>query len=748
MMGRNLGVAALCLSAAFVQAQKTVSVDLVSFVDPTIGGIGKLLNSTPALIQLPHGMARVTPATDPGVMDWYVADDFYGLNVGAAVVLPVSAQTRRTALGPVASRDHDREVVAPHYYSLISDVEGTRVEATTARTSLVMRLGFPASGVRKVSFTLGAGAGAGATLRALGDSELVETAKAGGDAFAVFHFSEPVGSLQCVDANVGKAKGAGQICEVTLAGASKMPVEIRMGVSYISVEQAEANLREELTGKSFEQVKAASRAAWNAALGKIKVDGGTPGQRRIFYTSLYRSLLRMTNITEGGHYYSGYDHRVHETEGHPFYVDDGMWDTYRSLHPLQLLLEPKVEQDEIRSYLRMYEQSGWLPTFPGVAGERPVMLGNHTASMIADAYAKGYRDFDAEVGLRASMKNSLERTHLPWTRGEATDLDRFYEKSGYFPALAKGEKETEPRVHPYEGRQASSVTLENAYDDWCIAQLAKALGREDVSQKFLKRAGNYALLFNPATGFIEAKSQNGKWIEGFDPKLGGGQGGRAYFAEVNSYVDTFHVQHDPAGLMKLMGGREKFVARLDGLFQEPLGTSRWTFLGQFPDMTGLLGMYPQGNEPAFHIPYLYIAAGQPWKTQRRVRQIMDAQYTDRPEGIPGDEDTGAMSSWYVFSALGFYPMCPGSPVYEIGSPLFARSVVSVGEGKNLTIVAHGVSAANKYIQSATLNGKPLTRAWFWHREIAEGGMLVLEMGAVPNMGWGVGEAPPSMSSGE
>src|SRR6187402_1810701 len=318
-------------------------------------------------------------------------------------------------------------------------------------------------------------------------------------------------------------------------------------------------------------------------------------------------------------------------------------------------------------------------------------------------------------------ENALERTHLPWTRGEATDLDRFYQKSGFFPALAKGEKEKETRVHPYEGRQASSVTLENAYDDWCIAQLAKALGHEDVSQKFLKRAGNYALLFNPATGFIEAKSQNGKWIEGFDPKLGGGQGGRAYFAEVNSYVDTFHVQHDPAGLMKLMGGREKFVARLDGLFQEPLGTSRWTFLGQFPDMTGLLGMYPQGNEPAFHIPYLYIAAGQPWKTQRRVRQIMDAQYTDRPEGIPGDEDTGAMSSWYVFSALGFYPMCPGSPVYEIGSPLFARSVVSVGEGKKLTIVAHGVSAANKYIQSATLNGKPLARAWFWHREIAEVG---------------------------
>jgi predicted alpha-1,2-mannosidase len=740
----NCGVAALCLSAAFVQAQsvpkKTISVDLVSSVDPTIGGIGKLLTSTPALIQLPHGMARVMPATDPGMLDWYVSDDFYGLNIGPVVVLPVSEKTRRTVLGPVASRDHDREIVAPDYYSLISDVEGTRIEATTARKSLVLRLGFPESGLRKVSFALSAGA----TLRASGDSGLVEVGKAEGDAFAVFHLSEPVSSLQCADAAAVKARG--KICEVTLAAESKKPVEIRVGVSYLGAEQAEANLREELTGKTFEQIRAASRATWNTALGRIRIEGGTTEQRRIFYTSLYRSLLRMMNITEGDRYYSGFDHRVHEAEGHPFYVDDGMWDTYRSLHPLQLLLEPKVEQDEIRSYLRMYQQSGWLPMFPAVTGERAVMLGNHTASMIADAYVKGYRDFDAEVGLRASMKNALEGTHLPWTRGEATDLDRFYQKSGYFPALAKGEKETEPRVHPHERRQASSVTLENAYDDWCIAQLAKALGHEDVSQQFLKRAGNYALLFNPATGFIEAKSQNGKWIEDFDPKLGGGQGGRAYFAEVNSYVDTFHVQHDPAGLMKLMGGREKFVARLDGLFQEPLGTSRWTFLGQFPDMTGLLGMYPQGNEPAFHIPYLYIAAGQPWKTQRRVRQIMDAKYTDRPEGIPGDEDTGAMSSWYVFSALGFYPMCPGSPVYEIGSPLFARSVVSVGDGKKLTIVAHGVSAAKKYIQSATLNGKPLTRAWFWHREIAQGGTLVLEMGAVPNMSWGVSEAPPSMSS--
>jgi predicted alpha-1,2-mannosidase len=217
---------------------------------------------------------------------------------------------------------------------------------------------------------------------------------------------------------------------------------------------------------------------------------------------------------------------------------------------------------------------------------------------------------------------------------------------------------------------------------------------------------------------------------------------------VDSWVDTFHVQHDPAGLIKLMGGREAFVARLDALFQEPYGTNRFTFLGQFPDMTGLIGLYPQGNEPAFHIPYLYVAAGQPWKTQRRVRQIMDVQYGDDPQGISGDEDGGAMSSWYVFSALGFYPLCPGSPVYVIGSPLFSRSIISLGNGRQLTVVAHDNSPVNKYIHSAILNGRPLTRAWFQHADIVNGGSLVLEMSATPNLDWGSRpeDAPPSMST--
>ena len=375
------------------------------------------------------------------------------------------------------------------------------------------------------------------------------------------------------------------------------------------------------------------------------------------------------------------------------------------------------------------------------------MIGHHSTALIADVYTKGYRDFDVEAAYAGMKKNAMESTMLPWRRGGLTDLDKVYLEKGFFPALAKGETETVREVHNSEHRQAVSVTLENCYDDWCLAQVAKGMGKQDDYAYFMKRAHNYANVFDERTGFMTPKSADGKWVEDFNPKLGGGQGGRAWFAECNSWVYTWHVQHDPAGLMALMGGREKFAAKLDQLFVEQPGTSKFAFLGQFPDMTGLIGMYPQGNEPAFHIPYLFDYCGQPWKTQQRVRQIMDVWYGDGPLGICGDEDGGAMSSWYVLSAMGFYPVSPGQPAYEIGSPLFAETRITLDKGKVFTITARNVSAQNKYVQSATLNGKALNQAWFAHADIAGGGSLVLIMGPRPNKAWGSAPeaAPPSMS---
>jgi predicted alpha-1,2-mannosidase len=454
----------------------------------------------------------------------------------------------------------------------------------------------------------------------------------------------------------------------------------------------------------------------------------------------------MTDITEDGRYFSGYDHAVHDADGHDFYVDDGLWDTYRSLHPLQLLLDAHRQQDMVRSYLRMYEQSGWLPSFPSVAGEQAVMIGRHTAEVILDTFAKGFRDFDVEEAYGALRKNATEATMIPWSRGPITSLDRVYFDKGFFPALAWGEKETVSEVG-WERRQAASVTIENSYDDWAVAQLASALGKQQDAAYFTKLADNYQNVFNPAIGFMAPRSADGAWVDHFDPKRGGGLGGRDYFTEVDAWLYTFGVQHDVAGLIRLFGGRERFNAKLDQLFVEQYGGAKYEFLGQFPDATGLIGLYAQGNEPSFHIPYLYDFSGQPWKTQQHVRQIMDVWYGDGPLGIPGDDDGGATSSWYVLSAMGFYPVCPGSPVYEIGSPIFSKSEIRMGNGRDFTIIANHVSTQNKYIQTATLNGKPLNKPWFLHQDIADGGTLVLEMGDRPNKLWGSApeDAPPSMS---
>src|SRR3569833_615260 len=258
--------------------------------------------------------------------------------------------------------------------------------------------------------------------------------------------------------------------------------------------------------------------------------------------------------------------------------------------------------------------------------------------------------------------------------------------------------------------------MENAYDDWCVAQLAKALGKVDDYDHFMQRSRNWANLYNADLGLVAPKDRDGNWVEGFDPKLGGGLGGRDYFAEMNAWTYTFHVQHDVRHLIDLIGGREACGSKLDALFAEQYGADKFVFLGQFPDATGLIGQYAQGNEPSFHIPYLYAYAGQPWKTQRRVRQIMDVRYGDQPLGLPGADDGGAMSSWYVLSAIGFIPVCPGSPVYVIGSPIFDEIRIEVGAEKWFTISARNVSAQRKYIQSAILNGGPLDRAWFTHAD--------------------------------
>ncbi len=755
MKSMHVLVFLVAMSGFTANAINTHSKDPVDYVSPNIGGIGQLLTATIPYVQYPHGMARLAPITTPGITDRYLANKIYGFPVGSAMLMVSTGSATTDPKDYASSYDHDFETTTPYYYAVRLEDWGIEAEFTATPEAAYYRFTFPASQQAHMVLSIRHSG----RLEVLGDtaidgSQIVPRDAAGHQSAREYfyaEFSKPFGHYQTWQgeqlsrASSESGDGIGFVTEGPVDAGEQ--IQVRVGISYISTEQARRNLMREIPGWTFDQVKANTRKVWEEALDKIAVSGGSKKERTIFYTALYRSLGGMTDITEDGKYYSGSDSKVHAADGHDFYVNDILWDTYRSLHPLQLLLDAHQQEDMIRSYIRMYEQSGWLPSSSFISGGQAVMIGHHSAALITDTYMKGYRNFDVNQAYAAMKKNATEATMIPWQSGPLTSLDQVYFKQGFFPALAKGEPETVPEVTRSERRQAVSVTLENSYDDWCVAQMAKALGREKDYQYFLKLAHNYSNVYNPAIGFMAPKSVDGKWVADFDPKLGGGQGGRDYTTEVNTWIYSFSVLHDPAGLIRLMGGRDAFNRKLDQLFVEQYSEGKYAFLAQFPDATGLVGLYAQGNEPSFHIPYLYDFSGQPWKTQKRVRQLMDVWYGDGPLGIPGDEDNGETSSWYVLSALGFYPVCPGSPVYEIGSPIFSEAKITMGNGKVFTITANNVSAQNKYIQSAELNGKELDKPWFMQSDISGGGALVLQMGPNPNTKWGSspGAEPPSMT---
>lgn len=470
-------------------------------------------------------------------------------------------------------------------------------------------------------------------------------------------------------------------------------------------------------------------------MNQVKVKGGTTAQQRSFYTALYRCYERAVDITEDGQYYSGYDKQVHKDK-RPFYVDDWTWDTYLALHPLRMILNPAKEEDMLQSFVHMYEQSGWMPTFPVLFGDHACMNGFHSSVVMLDAHRKGLKNFDIEKAYEGMRKNATEATMLPWRNGPKTALDDVYHNKGYFPALRPGEKETEPVVHSFEKRQAVAVTLGGAYDDWAVAELAGDLNKKDDQRLFAPRAKNYKNLWNADKQFFLPKDGNGEWID-INVKYDGGLGGREYYDENNGWTYLWQVQQDIPGLISLMGGKDAFEKRLDQLFREPLDMSRYAFWSKFPDATGLVGQYSMGNEPSFHIPYLYNYTGAPWKTQQRIRFLLDAWFKDNIFGIPGDEDGGGMSAFVVFSSMGFYPVTPGIPEYTIGSPVFENVSIALPNKKQFTVIAHNSSVVNKYIQQAKFNGKPLNKPTFTHQQLTEGGTLELFMGPKPNKSWGV-----------
>ncbi len=527
------------------------------------------------------------------------------------------------------------------------------------------------------------------------------------------------------------AKVLSQEAEAMVLSVSDKTV-VAGAVSLISFESAKASYALEAEGKSFDALKELAQQVWDEQLSKIRVSGNTEETKGTFYTAMYRAFQRMTDYTEYGKYYSGFDGKVHEGT---FYTNDGLWDTFRCMHPLQLLVDTKRHQDILESYNQMYRQSGLMPCFPGVDGDLPVMIGFHAASLFADAKAKGI-EADYETAYEGIRKNAMEQSMMPWCcDAPAGKEEQCYVEQGFFPALKPGEKEDCPYAHPFERRQSIAVTLEHCYDDWCAGQLAESLGKSEDAALFAKRAQGYRSLYKEDIGLMAPKSIDGQWIEDFDPKFAGGMGGRDYSTENNTWTYTWSVFHDPEGLAELMGGKKKAGEQLDQLFREGFqksGKSKFLYLGQFPDSTGLMGQFAMGNEPSFHIPYLYDYFGQPWKAQKKLRELMDIWFTNSPTGICGDEDGGAMSSWYVFSAMGFYPVCPGKPEYAMGTPLFDTMEMRMENGKVFRIVSKGAGDGLRYVKSATLNGKKLDRPFLTHEQIVSGGELVLEMDRVPN----------------
>ncbi|MES2807692.1 MAG: GH92 family glycosyl hydrolase [Bacteroidota bacterium] len=740
------------------------------YVDMYIGSINPKTRSTAPVIKTPDGNISIFPTFNPEIEDFYLSDKIMGFPVGIGSLMASVGDVKVGNRVNASRFDHDMETAKPYYYQALLEDPDINTEFTLTDNTLIFRFTLPGKKTSNLLLTLGGGGGGrggnaqgnnqqpGSVIE-LKDNKIIQgstTVRGGGR-------NTPTSNKNYFYAELSKPMGKGGTWqgETVMPGAVKQEgngigayasypatlgpqtVELRIGISKTSIDDAKKVIDTEVGKLTFDQVKSKTKQRWDAELNLIKIKGGTERQRGIFYSTLYRTrALRMGNV----------------------------WDTYRSAYALQDIIRPDESIKAINGFISAYENNGWL-TSSGA------MIGHHSTSVIVDAYLKGLRGFDVEKAYAGMRKNHMEATMIPWKDGgqaPITELEKTYFEKGFYPALpAKagastkeevgkyeklpyqvrwmpevGVEETVKEVDSWHRRQSVSVTLEHCYDDWCLAQMAKALGKTDDYNLFMKRAHNYQNLYKPSIGMMAPKSADGKWVEPFDPRFSGGFAGEGYFAEGNSWTYTWHVQHDVQGLINLMGGNDKFNNKLDSLFIVGHTMDKLAFLGQFPDMTGLVGMYTQGNEPAYHIPYLYNYSGQPWKTQSRLRMLMDLWYDITPQGISGDEDGGATSSWYVFNAIGFYPQCPGRPVFDIGSPIFEESTINVGGGKTFVVEAKNVSAQNKYIQSAMLNGKPLNKAWFTNDDVVKGGRLVLQMGNRPNKSWASApaDAPPSMSA--
>ncbi len=660
--------------------------------------------------------------------------------------------------------DHSAESAYPGYYSVVLKDYGIRVELTTTQRVAFHRYTFPATENANIIIDLGHQIG---TAKVPGDSWIsvvndkrIEGCRnsASGRIFFCAEFSKPFLYYGTFDVNrktpesdsglfpfkngeTGEKIGA----FVNYKTGKDEEIVIKVALSYVSIEGARMNLEAESGNGGFDRVRREAAKTWNNELSRIKIEGASNGQKEIFYTSLYHSLLAQYIYQDVDGKYFGMDGKIHVADGYDFYGTFSCWDTYRSQHPLLTIIAPERVNHFLKSIEAKVRDFGWLPAQHFANIYRESMVGDHLIPIIVDGYVKGYRDFDAEFVYDAMKTKALQKPEPPVPLSSGRSGLEYYLALGYTPV---------DRV-----TESVSNTLELAYDDWCIAEMAREMGKEADYEEFAKRALNYINVWDSGTEFMRPRKFDGSFLEMasereqeivlqgghryyryFDPLLVGVRPNRHY-TESNAWQYIWSVQHDTRGLISLFGSTERFNNKLDTFFEMDPAISGPKYIG----VVGTIGQYVHGNQPSHHVAYLYNYSGEPWKAQERVRQVCEQLYRPGPGGLCGNEDMGSLSSWYVFSSMGFYPVTPGIPVYAIGSPLFGRVTINHSKGKSFVIEAKNNSAENRYIQSATLNGKPLTRPWITHDDIMREGKLVFTMGPEPNKEWGVKEPPPSMS---
>ncbi|MCF8374378.1 MAG: GH92 family glycosyl hydrolase [Bacteroidales bacterium] len=740
----------ILLFSACTQQPQTTSKKSIDYVDPFIGTGGH--GHTYPGATLPFGMVQLSPDNGTSGWDWCsgynYADDtiagfghthLSGTGIGDLADIIVLPSTKRYIAAPDETNrqvikhyhsflDHGKEKASPGYYFIEMD-DSTQVHLTCTERVGLHRYYFPKNQVARVIIDLGYAQNWDSTVETyfeiVNQNTLVGYRYSKGWAedqkvFFAIKFSYPFGTFGILE------KGRESYLLDTITGKDMIgyaefyntdSLMLKVGLSSASIAGALDNIQSEVKGWDFWALKKRAEAKWAAELGKIKVEAQNEQQATIFYTALYHSMLApnlFSDLNGQYHYNNG---KVHTATGFDMYTVFSLWDTFRAAHPLFTIMHPGRVNDMIKSMLAHYDQTGLLPVWVLQGNETNCMIGYHSIPVIADAIQKGIGDFNIEKAYK-TMKTSAMQDTLGLKQ---------YKELGYIPFE--------------EENQAVSKTLEYAYDDWCISMIAGKLGKTEEADYFRNRAMNYQNTFDPESKFMRGKDRNGKWREDFDPLFSNHF--NADFTEGNAWQFLWFAPQDVQGLIDLVGGKEAFATKLDSLFsiKAPVKGEHSS-----PDISGLIGQYAHGNEPSHHVAYLYNYAGQPWKTQEMTHRIVNELYTDQPDGLCGNEDCGQMSAWYVFSALGFYPVNPAEGIYVIGSPAFPKAEVSINDSTSFVVEAKNVSEINIYIQSAMLNGKALDRSYITHKEIMAGGNLIFEMGPKPNKDLWVDEKayPPSM----